>query len=572
MRLCCAIYLFPWLLACGNNGSTSSGGSGAALDGGAPGVGAAQGLSGKPSDAGGAGAGKSAVTAGDGAGGTSGGSFGAAGRAATGGSNGDGGFAPSVGKTALLIGQSGRRAHVDYVLGTGSTPAGGSVYAELYTGKFLSFEQGAFVDYLSRYYPGSLVEVGFSWKDNRVNAGYCDLSKPDCVASGGAVAPELDIVAGKYDQALQRFGKLMQSYDKLKFLLRVDYEVSPNLHCAPADKDACPAYQNAFRYLKELWTKAGVKNVELVFHPTRGWAKQMYPGPDVTDWIAFSVFNHDLCLPTPEGTNGGCKAGAELDSNLEADLAWAEQQGKPVLIAESTVQKPSDDSAAGFNEYLTRLLGLVEERPQVRGVTYINMKWAGAWIYGEDWTTGAFGNADARIAHFPETRAFFCQRFGSGRFVALGGSTLGCDEAAPPKRPALPPNLDAPAVERAVVLGSNRCVSEGKDAIVQRECDGLSETGEARLRLLEVDGKARIWSDVSWSCWSAEGDAVVPRPCADVAAQRFQVEEVPSGGKDRDLRLLANDGRCLGAAPNAPAGTALVLGECGGAVQQTFRL
>jgi hypothetical protein len=49
-------------------------------------------------------------------------------------------FAPELGKTALLIGQSGRRAHVDYVLSTASVPAGGSMYAELYNGKLLSFE------------------------------------------------------------------------------------------------------------------------------------------------------------------------------------------------------------------------------------------------------------------------------------------------------------------------------------------------------------------------------------------------------------------------------------------------
>jgi hypothetical protein len=75
-------------------------------------------------------------------------------------------------------------------------PAGGSVYAELYTGKLLSFEQEAFVDYLATSFEGSLVEMGLSWKDNRVGAGYCDLADPECAASGGAVAPELDLAAG----------------------------------------------------------------------------------------------------------------------------------------------------------------------------------------------------------------------------------------------------------------------------------------------------------------------------------------------------------------------------------------
>src|SRR5689334_4328367 len=78
-------------------------------------------------------------------------------------------FAPAVGKTALLIGQSGRRALVDYLLGTGSIPAGGSVHAELYSGAFLSFEQAAFVDYLARL-RSSRCRLRGAWRRHRPGA------------------------------------------------------------------------------------------------------------------------------------------------------------------------------------------------------------------------------------------------------------------------------------------------------------------------------------------------------------------------------------------------------------------
>ncbi|HVY29050.1 MAG TPA: hypothetical protein VHB79_20975 [Polyangiaceae bacterium] len=484
-------------------------------------------------------------------------------------------FAPDVGKTALLIGQSGRRAHVDYVLGTASMPAGGSVYAELYSGKLLSFEQEAFVDYLAREAPGALVEVGLSWKDNRVNAGYCDLADAACLARGGAVDPELDIVAGKYDPALQSFAALLKSNTQLKFLLRVDYEVSPNLHCRPSDETDCPAYVNAFAHIKKTLQQAGASNVAFVFHPTRGWAKQLYPGPELTDWIAFSVFNHDLCLPTPEGTNGGCTPGAHLDQNLARDLAWAAEQGKPILIAESTVQQPSSASAAGFNEYLSRLLELVNLYPQVRGLTYINMKWAGGWIYGEDWTSGAFGNVDARLSRFPETRAYFCAQLALGRFVGLGGAMLGCDQAVPTFERPLPTDLDAPAYERLIALGNNRCVrmAAGSDAagssLSPSECAELSGNGEARLHVAEAPGGTHLFGDVSWLCWSAEGERVVERACADDPAQRFRLEELQTTPRYRELRIESYDGRCLASAGNdAP----FALLPCGDAPEQTFRL
>jgi hypothetical protein len=480
-------------------------------------------------------------------------------------------FAPPLGKTALLIGQSGRRAHLDYVQSMQSVPAGGSVYAELYTGRFLSFEQAAFVDYLSQYFPGSLVEVGLSWKDNRVNAGYCDLSDPACVAAGGATAPELDIVAGKYDAALTTFAKTMQAYPMLKFLVRVDYEVSPSLHCAPADNRDCPAYRDAFRYLHRFWEQAGVSNVALVFHPTRGWAEQMYPGDDVTDWIAFSVFNHDLCLPTPEGENAGCAAGAHWDQNLAKDLAWADEQGKPLLIAESTVQKPSDESAAGFREYLTRLLEIADQHPQLRGLTYINMKWAGGWVYGEDWTQGAFGNVDARLARFPETRAFFCDQLVTGRFVSAQGAPLGCDAGGLPAL-SLPPEADAPTYERLVMLGSNRCAVAAEGAIVERDCAGLDVTGQARFRVRESGGRAQLWSDVTWLCWSAEGDEVVQRPCSDAAEQRFEIRSVGGASSDRDVTLSSADGRCVAARKDAPTGVRLGLAKCDGSALQMIRL
>jgi hypothetical protein len=396
------------------------------------------------------------------------------------------------------------------------------------------------------------------------------------VASGGAIAPELDIVRGRFDAAVDAFGELMKSYARLTFLVRVDYEVSPDMHCAPTDESDCPAYVNAFRYLRERWQRTEVKNVALVFHPTRGWAKQMYPGADLTDWIGFSVFNHDVCLTTPEGANGGCADGAHLDAGLAADFAWAAEQGKPILIAESTVQKPSDESAEGFNEYLTRLFELVNEHPQVRGLTYINMKWAGGFIYGEDWTQGAFGNVDSRLTHFPETRSYFCRTLG-GRYLGLGGKPLACDD--PDLKPLpLPPDLDAPVHERLVFLGNNRCVgamgtaASGGDALVQGDCGTLGSNGQGRFRILERAGSAKIWSDRSWQCWSAEGEGLLQRPCADAVSQSFVLEPVSGAGSARDVRVRASSGACVAAAVDAPADAPLIVAPCNGSSFEVLRL
>jgi hypothetical protein len=135
---------------------------------------------------------------------------------------------------------------------------------------------------------------------------------------------------------------------------------------------------------------------------------------------------------------------------------------------------------------------------------------------------GAFGHVDARLARFPATRQFFCQKLASGRFVDRAQAPVGCDTPdAVTVTP--PPDQDAPAYER-------------------------------------------------WQCWTAAGNAVVEQACSDAPAQGFAVEPRGSGGAFRDVRLVAADGRCVGVAEGAPADAPLRWSACEDSPLQTFRL
>lgn len=495
----------------------------------------------------------------------------------------DGGGAigpPPAGRTLLLIGQSGRRPHAEYVAATGSVPAGASVYAELYTGKLLNWEHEALVAYLARDYPGSYVEVGLSWKDNRVGAGYCDLSAgcaKNCCASNDDRAPalpELDIVAGRHDAAIDAFAAMLAARPTLRFLVRLDYEVSPDLFCTRAGD--CAPYVAAFNYLASR-IRRGAANAQFVYHPTRGWAARMYPGAASTDWIGFSVFNHDVCLPATDGASVtvNCPSSQAVDGNLAADLAWARGTGKPILVAESTVQNSADDAPALFGDYLSRLFALVETGDLMRGLTYINMKWTGNWVYGENWTSGAFAHSDARVERDPASQAAWCGHLAGGRYLGAAGQATTC--GAPPAL-ALPPDLDAP-VSAIVALATNECLRipgtaiDDAGPIVRGAC---SSDGRARFRVATAsDGSARIFNDATWLCLASDGAAVgapiVQRPCADVAAQRFV--STAKAGAPTDVTFQSAGGLCLGLSSATAAGDpGVTLQTCGASGGQAFRL
>jgi hypothetical protein len=329
---------------------------------------------------------------------------------------------PSEG-TLLLIGQSGARAFDDYVVATKSTPAGGSVYGELYTGKLNNDAQAQAVAALEKLPAGAYVELGLSWKDAMAARGYINIDpndgKPDDYRTVGV---EEQIVQGAFDQQIDAFVTFFKSHPTITFLLRVDYEVSTNFHCNVDhtkwnfDTKDCHFYVDAFRYVAKRVREIGqVQNVQLVYHPVRGQASLLYPGDETVDWVGFSVFNNDLCLPVRNGEQvvNGCTGGS-VDPGLANDIAWAEARGKRVIVAESSVQHDTDSDAASFNTYLDRLFGLLGAHRGIRGLVYINIDWRNNWIPGEAWT-GPF-DADSRVQRYPETLARWCRELASGRY------------------------------------------------------------------------------------------------------------------------------------------------------------
>lgn len=321
------------------------------------------------------------------------------------------------GKTHLLIGQTWQAEFQAQIQGTGRVPAGSSHYGQLYTGRI---DQGddaqntAFLNWVSNRYPGSFAQVAISIKDNPAAGGYSGHN-----ATWKALK---DIVAGRWDAQLDAFAATLARYPQTRFFVRIDYETSlmgfankldtpfvsildkynrlgfnalENAHQIP--EFDLQAYPEAFRYIaRRLRNHHGLSNVEFVYHPVRGFSdtKWLYPGSEWVDWVAFSLFNHDLCWPTWEGANPpfeNCPSTQLLDANLERGLNWARDSvRKPILIAESAVQ-----SHTGRQSSSAHKIGWLQK------IHEVIQRWdIGAWVYIDSyWDSHGWGSVwgDSRM-------------------------------------------------------------------------------------------------------------------------------------------------------------------------------
>ncbi|PWJ38498.1 fibronectin type III domain-containing protein [Sediminitomix flava] len=374
------------------------------------------------------------------------------------------------GKTSLIIGQTFQQEYIDYINGIGTAPAGSSHYAELYSGTINQGDDGVNFDDSSPYltwvndnYPGATILIAISIKDNPGAGGYGELNPNSSNYDPNGVYKATKDIAytTKWDAEIAQLANKFKSFPNLKFMVRLGYEVSllamgnaaegmefgdvlniyndqgVNIYDLPKeefyntvskdhiDVDAFPdAYNKMAQIIRE---QEGATNVKFVYHPVRGFGevKLLYPGDEYVDYIAFSIFNHDISMGTDEsiqvireiGSNG-----SRLDGNLEQSLDWSTAK-KPVIIAESAYQNapaewkdyissPYDNP---FIEYLDRLLEVVENY-DIRSLAYINSDWQ-SHGWPEQW-------ADSRVEAFADVKAYWMENvINNSRYVQYNGQS-----------------------------------------------------------------------------------------------------------------------------------------------------
>ena len=346
------------------------------------------------------------------------------------------------GKTYLIIGQTFRGEFQSYVDAVGKAPAGSSHYGEIYSGNIDQGDDGkdqAFLNWIGQTYPNAVVEVGISIKDNPAAGSYGSLdTTPNCVHKA-----LLDVAAGKWDAKIDKFASTFKSFPHIKFLVRIDYEVSLGMHANKSttlwgdilnkyasqginileDPSKAPevdlsAYKDAFNHTaRRIRQTDGVKNAEFVFHPVRGFGdcRSLYPGDEFVDWIGFSVFNNDVSMDCLEANGVLTKNGTGiLDDNLKKCLEWAKGR-KPIMICESAFQTPfAGHTAATFKDYLGRVFRLIDAY-DVKAFVYINSDWK-----SHNWTL-PWG--DSRVEANSEVKEYWLRQVTGPRFIHYNGSS-----------------------------------------------------------------------------------------------------------------------------------------------------
>ncbi len=309
------------------------------------------------------------------------------------------------------------------------------------------------------------VEVGVSWKDSP--PGWDGDPATKDAASQQATR---DIAAGGYDAKFDTLADYIAGHPGSTFHLRLAYEVASAIHCD--DGSDCASYQAAFTHLVGLIDEKtdGGANVKYVYHPVRVEFDKLYPGDEVVDEIGVSIFNQDLCQnfrtggqdnwngdqdttartctgyydDTVDGDRTTIRHGYPADLNVLRMMWWAQQHKKPMIVAESGVQRMSQDlddqgrqSDRDYRAYLRRLERLVSYRGPlpngvvdgrqtsfigtgydlsgvIRTVTFINVDWR----YGFDGKVGpdqpfAFDDqngwfVNGLLSQYPAGRKAFC--------------------------------------------------------------------------------------------------------------------------------------------------------------------
>ncbi len=357
-------------------------------------------------------------------------------------------FNPGTNRTILLVGQTYKSEYEGYVNGVGTKPAGSSHYGTLYSGTIEQGDDnpnGNFLDFVRNYQTQPYALVALSMKDNTDAGGFGQMVNPNATNfNSNAVHDALvSVNNGQWDAKIDAYASSFAARPEVKFFVRIDYEVSLLLFAYNGTQFFDPWLQqqagagiNVFEnpdsiaqldrqaYIKAYnrianRIKAIATNVAFVYHPVRGYndTRWLYPGDQNVDYVAFSIFNNDICMEVNGTFN--C-AGQTVDPQLQQSMDFAKQHGKAIMIAESAVQAPASRTPAQFNLYLERLHNLIVAN-DVKVVSYINSNWP---IHGWDSNWG-----DSRVEINPTVKnywnsTFLGSRYVQGNVTTTGGGTL----------------------------------------------------------------------------------------------------------------------------------------------------
>ena len=150
--------------------------------------------------------------------------------------------------------------------------------------------------------------------------------------------------------------------------------------------------------------------------PGTGLAK-WYPGDECVDWFGLDIFNRSqfTTLGSPVDPN----ATSQL-ADVEKFLAFAENRGRPVFLAESSCVDfdivPGDANGA-WAGWFAHYFEFLEAHPGIKAITYISHDWTGGSGGAPEWK-------DGRIANSAQLTAAWAEAIGRPPYIGRGSAPL----------------------------------------------------------------------------------------------------------------------------------------------------
>jgi hypothetical protein len=171
-----------------------------------------------------------------------------------------------------------------------------------------------------------------------------DLSGTIPMVSWGVNLQDGAITDGSQDAYLRAQAKAVVTYKKPVFI-RLDWEMNGSWYPEWSQPAVSPsAYIAAWRHIWTIFHQAGATNAAFVWCPNVGelggtaWTA-WYPGSAYVDWVGLDAYPESSSLTADVSGTGG----------LDALAQFAEQSGKPAMLAEWAPGDPTQDPEATFD-------------------------------------------------------------------------------------------------------------------------------------------------------------------------------------------------------------------------------
>jgi hypothetical protein len=185
-------------------------------------------------------------------------------------------------------------------------------------------------------------------------------------------------------------------------------------------------YPQAFRKIVTLFKARGLHRVAFIwcYEPSapddfdqenETGAAKWFPGDEVIDWYAIDVFaRKDFSDSYPETERGQ----RTPKGKTERFLRMAQDHGRPVMIAESSVVDYDITSPGVWDEWFSPYFAFIQAHPHIKAFVYVNAEWP---RYRKN---DPFHWMDGRINLNPEVSDKYRQELEKGKYLHVGEGHL----------------------------------------------------------------------------------------------------------------------------------------------------